>query len=347
MLRVSRHTQPLLPFFCLLQATNAVFPSTEKSGPSPWLPLPTRHCSQHSLCFLPVSLALSKCCSALLNGFTCTVHPGTPAEGGWAHSKQVLFPSSVPRVMPHTLSSALFAEPVYSLVQRGVRFLRRAWGLQGRHCTLPMSPPTETGTIRVRQKNTCAWLAWVSSRSAMWCWVFDSLLKDCWAVTLKYNSSCNSCVPKNGWDRVNGWKSCLFSSKQHMLRSTELESKTVLYEVLDKEVFYECCCLKSGLTSFKVVWSCVCWLVWGPSASPINGCFLLPFHHKKGAHAFENISDANETNQRAWSFEETLPYWYKITINEVGLIVQVPANLLVHSGNVWCHTQRKHTVTQS
>lgn len=56
------------------------------------------------------------------------------------------------------------------------------------------------------------------------------------------------------------------------------------------------------------------------------GACYLHFIIRKGAHAFEKISDANETSQRAWSFEETLPYRYKVTISAVGLIVQVPAN---------------------
>lgn len=55
-------------------------------------------------------------------------------------------------------------------------------------------------------------------------------------------------------------------------------------------------------------------------------------HHlkKRGAHdTSEKIGDANETNQRACSFEETLPYRHKVTIIEVGIIVRMPANLLV------------------
>lgn len=194
MLRVSWHTQLFLSFFPLLQFTIVL---SRRVSPSPWMPLPTRHCSQHSFCFLLTMLFASVArCSP--QGFLLSQREPTPSRCSLC-------------------SSTLFAEHIHSIVRWGVCFHMRVWGPPGQTPCLTHLPIHWAWNHHVYQKNTCAGLACILCGSAMWFGVCDSLLKDCRAVTLKSNSSYNSYVPKNGLDCVNGWKGCLFLSKQYML----------------------------------------------------------------------------------------------------------------------------------
>lgn len=103
--------------------------------------------------------AVGKCFSALLNGFTCTIHPGTPAARASPLQAGALSSVCASRDAAHAFLCIIRRARLFCSAMRGPVSLGGHEDLQGRPCTLLTSPSTEPRTIHVCQKNICAWLA--------------------------------------------------------------------------------------------------------------------------------------------------------------------------------------------